>query len=141
MAAFPSLEAIYYALRGGCRYATRSLENPLHVRLDIRTARSLPDLVEGVLRTILAAEPAAEKRLLATDDRAWQESKHRERRYFAETQELLYIGNPGLTEKYARCVNGLWMVTNIGRPEASTMIQEIRRASSIPIEPWSRMKI
>lgn len=136
----PSVERIYWQLSPAYRVAVLRRAPGVHRRLDIHHPGSLREVIERLIG--LAAEADAEftARLLTLDDREQQHSRKRERRYFAESPDLLYIGNPSL-QHYSQSIAGIWFATNVGCAETRVMIREIRQASQTPFERWSVLGI
>lgn len=135
-----TVERIYSQVYGSYRVAVLTRVSSTQRRLEIHEPTSLRDLLVRIIEIVDAADPEFVSRLLEIDDRQQQQSKRRSRRYFAESPDLLYIGNPALTH-YSAPVSGIWFATNIGCSEASTMMGEIRRASRVPFERWSVLGI
>ena len=90
--------------------------------IEIYRHSSLPDLVSEAISRLSPLEAEFEQTLWKLDDARFMNSKIKTRRYIAIDQSHVYINSPHLTEQYTRQVGGVWLATNIGRLEATSMV-------------------
>lgn len=101
---------------------------------------SYGDFIFGLLSSLSEGDAGFMNNIQKLDDRKWQASPHKTRRYIAERQDLLYIGSPHLTEKHSRKLGDCWIATNIGRVEALAIANMAAEAKGLKRSPWSDLK-
>lgn len=108
---------------------------------ELHRCLSLKQLITDVLRILNAAHPEFIARIQDLDDRAFQKSPHKTRRYIADRRDLLYINSPHLTDAHSINVLGCWVATNIGRKEASHLVSMACIAANVKRESLSALKL
>ena len=68
---------------------------------ELHRCLSLKQLIVEILNILNSAHPEFLSRLQEYDDRAFQGSPHKTRRYIADRRDLLYINSPHLTEPHS----------------------------------------
>jgi hypothetical protein len=109
--------------------------------IELHRPSSLGQFVANLLDVFSKDSPHFLKTVSELDDRAFMGSKHKTRRYVAESKELLYIGNPKLADKFARQQSGLWFVTNISAKDTSRIAHMVARAARVPCESLSTLTL
>ena len=102
---------------------------------------SLREFVAELLKVFTNESTNFMSALAQLDDKEFMSSKHKTRRYFAKSKDLLYIGNPKLTKQYAQEHSGYWYVTNIGAKEVSHISHMIAQVANIPCESISKLSL
>jgi len=102
---------------------------------------SLREFVAELLEVFTTESSNFMTALAQLDDKEFMSSKHKTRRYFAESKELLYIGNPKLADKFAREHSGFWFVTNIGAKEVSHISHMIAQVANVPCQSISKLSL
>ena len=102
------------------RYLELSPEN--REVIEIYRHSSIPDLVSDAICHLTPLDPDFEKTICKLDDARFMNSKAKTRRYVAVDRSHVYINSPHLTDQYTRQVGNLWIATNIGRLEATSIV-------------------
>ena len=90
--------------------------------IEIYRHSSFPDLVIDAIHRLNLLETDFEQALCRLDDARFMNSKAKTRHYVATERSHVYINAPHLTAQYTRQVGGLWIATNIGRLEATSIV-------------------
>jgi hypothetical protein len=99
--------------------------------------RSIPHALTTTLAKIEEAVPGALKKADALDDKEWQTSKRRQRRYVAESPDLLYIGSPHLKRQSER-VGDYHVITNIPWRDVPEILRLVCKAAEIECQYLSK---
>lgn len=97
-------------------------------------------LVVDLLTRLGASDPRFMARVSNLDDDQFMQSKHKTRRYVAESRELLYIATPSLGEQSAQ-VLGYWVAMNIGRSEVDRIVSFACKAAGLERKSIYSLKI
>lgn len=111
-----------------------------HEVFELYKPRTLHEFVSQLLVALAPVRADFMAELARLDDAEFQQSKHRTRRYVAEHQDALYIESKHLTE-YSKQVLGYWVVTNIGRKEASAIASVACSAARVSRESISKLQL
>ena len=134
--------AVYVGLiRPPRRFAIHRKVSADRELLEIYKPRTLHEFVSQLLTALNSTCPDFMSRVAQLDDKQFQESKHKSRRYIAEHRDVLYIGSPHLTEKHSELVLGYWVATNIGRKEVGTIIGLACKAAGVKRESISKVQV
>lgn len=109
-------------------------------RFEVHHFFSLSDLIRDLLVTLSATRNDFMTRAQELDDKAFQESRHKTRRYVADRRDLLYINSPHLTD-HSMYVLGCWVATNVGRKEVYGIIDLACTAAGVKHESRRELKL
>ena len=133
--------AVYVGLiRPPCRFAIHRKVNADRELFELYKPSTLHDLVSQLLTVLNSVRPDFMSKVAELDDKLFQESSHKSRRYVAEDRDVLYIGSPHLT-KNSEQVLGYWVITNIGRKEVGTIIGLACHAAGVRRESISKVRL
>lgn len=134
--------AVYVGLiRPPRRFAIHRKVSADRELFELYKPRTLHDFVSQLLTVLSSIRPDFMSKVAELDDKLFQESKHKSRRYVAEHRDVLYIGSPHLTEKHSEQVLGYWVATNIGRKEVGTIIGLACQAACVRRESISKVQL
>lgn len=102
---------------------------------------TLYDFISQLLTVLSSTCSDFMSRVAALDDKQFQESKHKTRRYVAERRDLLYISSEHLAEKHSKQVLGYWVATNIGHKEVSTIASFACQAAGVSRKSISKLQL
>ena len=108
---------------------------------EVYKPHTLRNFVSQLLTVLSSTRSDFMSRVAALDDKQFQESKHKTRRYVAEHRDILYISSEHLTEKNSEQVLGYWVATNIGRKEVGTIVGFACQAAGVPRESISKLQL
>jgi len=78
-------------------------------------------------------------RLQELDDKEFQGSPHKSRRYVADRRDLLYINSPHLTKRSSVQFRDCWIATNISRKVASHVVAMACKVAGVKRESFRRL--
>ena len=134
--------AVYVGLiRPPRRFAIHRRVSADRELFEVYKPRTLHEFVSQLLTVLSTTRPDFMSKVAQLDDKQFQESKHKSRRYIAEHRDVLYINSPHLTEKHSEQVLGYWIATNIGRKEVSVIIGLACQAASVKRESISKVQL
>lgn len=114
--------AVYVGLiRPPRRFAIHRKVSADRELFEVYKSHTLHEFVSQLLTVLSSTSPEFMSKVAQLDDKQFQESKHKSRRYIAEHRDVLYINSPHLTEKHSEQVLGYWVATNIGRKEVGVI--------------------
>jgi hypothetical protein len=90
----------------------------------------IPEAFRITLGRIEEAKPGTLVKAAALDDKNWQSSKRRTRRYISESPELLYINSPHL-QAQSEEIAGYHVLTNIPWRDIPHILQLVCNAAAI----------
>ena len=99
---------------------------------------SVRETLRTTLETVEEAIPGSIAKAAELDDANQQFSKKQERRYVAETPDLLYLGSPHLAERYAELAGDYYVDTHHGWPSISKILNLICDAADIRFDEAAR---
>lgn len=103
--------------------------------------RTLHEFVSQLLTALSSTSPDFMSKVAQLDDKQFQDSKHKSRRYIAEHRDVLYINSPHLTERHSEQVLGYWVATNIGRKEVGVIVGLACQAAGVKRESISKVQL
>lgn len=108
---------------------------------EVYKPRTLHDFVSQLLIVLSSTRSDFMSRIAAIDDKQFQESRHKTRRYVAEHRDVLYINSEHLTESNSEQVLGYWIATNIGRKEVGSIVGFACEAAGVVRESISKLQL
>ena len=134
--------AVYVGLiRPPRRFAIHRKVSADRELFEVYKPRTLHEFVSQLLTVLSSTSPEFMSKIAQLDDKQFQESKHKSRRYIAEHRDVLYINSPHLTEKHSEQILGYWVATNIGRKEVGVITGLACQAAGVKRESISKAQL
>ena len=140
MATDLNLKAVYLGLVvRPYRYVLEWSGSPAIAMYERRSPPTLRDLMLGLFEVLDRGRPGFLRRLAELDDGNFMGTRQ-QRRFIADRKDLLYIGNPHLSQ-YAVKFQGYWIATNVGHKEVRAICYRACEAADVKCESLTRLKL